>query len=731
MIRYAFILVSAALARETLAQQAIQGRVTGSDGLSISGARVACGAHRTTTNTEGRFTMNAGRCQASISMEGFETRRLALAPGPETSIRLSLAPVTERVVVTALRSEVNLEEAGAAGNVITRELIEQKQQPMAFELLRDLPGLQVAHTSRFGGLTQVYTRGAQRTGTLVTVDGMPVNDPGGELNLAHYSTGDIDRVEVVRGPQSSFFGAEAAAGVIQLFTRRGDPEQTRPHGTLSYERGNFKTDRWIANLTGGNGGALDYSLTTEQLHTIGQFPNDAYRNTTGSGNIGYRIRPTAQLRGTFRSFDSHVGLPNRVAYGTIDHDAHNDDRDYNATIRLETVGPVFSQRAAFGYHRLQSAYTDRKTDGPYRIAALLRDVTTPRPRTYLAALVDPALAATAPPPPGHRYAVRNVTLFPFSSVTEAERANFDYQGTATTARGSTVFGYEFERQAGQISTTPVNRKNHGGFLHQNWNAGRLFLSGGARLEQNSVFGRKFTPRGAASFRLTPSTYLRASAGHGITEPTLLQSFAREQFFVGNPNLRLERTTTVDGGVVQEMANRRVRLEASLFHNRFQDLIVFVTRGNTSTWDNVERSRARGVEVSGQARLLRVVTVAGAYTRLWTRIDLATNPTSFFSGTGQELPRRAANTGSVSVSVAPRRWWIHAGAYFVGERQDIDNFGATRNPGFRNVYAGGAWRLSPHTEPFLRVDNLLNQRWQEILGYTNLGRSTRAGVRVKW
>src|SRR5581483_11758895 len=155
--------------------------------------------------------------------------------------------------------------------------------------LREIPGLQLTDTGRRGGLTDLYTRGGDYTGTLVLLDGVPLNDPGGELNYAHLASTGIERMEVVRGPESALFGAEAAAGVIQLFTVRGDAENTRPHLEASYERGNFDTDRWTASISGGNGHRLDYALSAEQFHTSGEFPNDFYLDTTGTANLGYRI----------------------------------------------------------------------------------------------------------------------------------------------------------------------------------------------------------------------------------------------------------------------------------------------------------------------------------------------------------------------------------------------------------------------------------------------------------
>ncbi len=183
-----------------------------------------------------------------------------MAAGAETRITLPIAGIAERIIVTATRHQATLEEAGVAASVLTRAEIAQRQYPAVTDLLREVPGLQVTTTGRRGSLSSVFTRGSQRTGTLLLVDGVPVNDPGGEFNLGHLTSGDVDRIEVIRGPESALFGAEAAAGAIQVFTRRGDPEIIRPRGSFSYERGSFQSDQWRAGLSGGSGYRLDYSL---------------------------------------------------------------------------------------------------------------------------------------------------------------------------------------------------------------------------------------------------------------------------------------------------------------------------------------------------------------------------------------------------------------------------------------------------------------------------------------
>ena len=727
-----FVLVpTLVLAAENIA---LTGTVLDPSGSTIENARIECAGLIARTGPDGGFRLpGISECNALVSAPGFEEKRIRISTG--APVTLDVAAVTERLLVSAARAETTLEEAGRAANVLTRTTFEQRQFPQIVDVLRELPGFHVIRTGRQGGLTQVFTRGAQRTGTLVMIDGMPVNDPGGDLNFAHLLSGAVERVEVVRGPESALFGAEAAAGVIQISTRRGAPENRIPRGSFSYERGSFQTDRWIADLSGGSGERFDYFLSTEQFHTVSEFPNDFYRNTTGAANLGYRLSAKTQLRGVLRAFDSDSGVPNQTAYGIYDLDAHRQGRDHTLSVRLDDQrGARFLQRVIAGHHRVHDVFSDQISEGPYHLAAIVRDEPGRLrvPRTYMVALVDPDTSPALAP--GTRLVRRTTSLFAFPGEFETSRTMLDYQGTLSQSSGATLFGYEFERQAGSITGSDVERRNHGIFLHQQYNlAGRVFLSGGGRYEQNSVFGSRFTPRGAVSVRLhgeagpLSSSLFRVSAGRGITEPSLLQSFARETTYFGNPDLRPERTTTYEAGLVQEWFGRRLRTEVAAFHNSFQDLIVF----SINTWQNIDRSRARGLEFSGQARLWKHITAAASYTRLFTRITRSNAPDTSAGSVGHELVRRPRHSGAATLSFAPRRWNLLGGATLMGERQDVDLFGVNRNPGYTNVFASGSYRLNRNLMPFLRADNLLNSRYQEVLGYSSLSRTLRGGLRVEW
>jgi vitamin B12 transporter len=718
----------------------VRGVVVDPSSRPVPNAVVRCGDTKTETDSSGRFQFDTpAACDASVDRDGFDAAAIRLEPGGgEVQVRLEISRRSDRVVVSATRTPTTLEESGVSANVFTASDIDQRQSPVVADLLREVPGVNIMATGRRGSITSIFTRGAASTGTLLLLDGVPLNEPGGQVNLANLSTAGIDRVEVVRGAESALFGSEAAAGVVQLFSTRGDVESSKPHGSVAYERGNFQTDRWIANLNGGLLDRIDYSLTADQFHTVGMFANDYFRDTTGTANIGVRLTPKTQLRAVYREFDAVVGNPSQPGWGGFDSDAYGGDRSSTLSVRADdTRSSRFVQRFSFNYNRLRNLYQNVFADAPVTVAALVQQVATPTPRVYMVQQVAPDFPA-ASTPAGLTLVRQTIYDFPDSFTGVFDRKDADYQGTLTHRGGALVFGYRYDRQNGIISGADVNRTNNGGFVHEQYSIGRrLFLTGGARIENSTTFGSRFVPRGSATLQLFgvhqafSATYLRVSAGRGYTEPSLLENFARESFYVGNPALRPEKTNMFDAGIVQELFGRRVRAEITYFRNSFKDLIVYDGSQSPATWSNIDRSWARGFETSFTVRPLRHFEVSGNYTKLYTKI-VETNSFSVYSGPGQELPRRPRDSGAAWVSFTPRRWSLMVGGRAVGERQDADFvYGVTRNPGYGTMFVNASYQITRRLMPYFRMENALNEHYQEVLGYASLTRSVIGGVRVSW
>jgi outer membrane cobalamin receptor len=704
----------------------VRGVVLDPAGRPVEGAKINCGAETSNTDSHGTFEFQKP-CVATVDKPGFARKTIALTDAKDIEITLALASISDRVLVTASGTPVAMEESGVAATVFTSRDFEARQFPFVEDLLRDVPGFSIVQTGRNGGLTSLLARGGNSDTAMVLLDGIPLTEPGGSLDFAHLTSVGLDRVEVVRGPESALYGAEASSAVIQMFTQHGDAESRVPHGSILYERGSFSTDHWAAIINGGLAKRIDYAITADQFRSTGEFANDAYRITTGTGNVGYHFSDTTILRAVYREFDSYTGIPGQVFYGLTDTAATETARDSALSVRFDDArGKRFTQKVVFGYHRYRAVDIDTSSGDPYTIAALTRTVPGPIPYTYLVSLVP---ASTTVAPPGVTLATYTNYPYNYNTPSVTDRSNVQYQGTWTHQGGALTFGYEYERQAGVISQADVARSDNGLFISDHYAVTpRIYLTASARYQQSSTFGSEFAPRGAVTFRLPTETFLRFSASRGIKEPSLLENFAKESFYVGNPALKPETTTSFEAGLSREWLSRRLRTELALFRNSFHDLIEYDSSVYPGTFQNVDRSWARGAEASANFRIARNLAVRGAYTKLYTRITKS----STVSQIGEELLRRPRNSGSISLELTPRRWTVTAGGRFVGERQDADFvFGINRNPGYQYVFVNASYQATKHLTPFVRIQNALDQQYQEALGYSALSRTATGGLRITW
>ena len=193
----------------------VRGVVLDPAGRPVEGAKIACGPETSTTDFHGHFEFQKA-CTATVDKPGFTPKTVSLTEAKDIEITLALAPISDRVLVTSSGTPIAMEEAGVAATVFTASDFENRQFPFVQDLLRDIPGLTVVQTGSNGGLTSVSARGGDSSSAMVLLDGIPITDPGGNIDLAHLTSTGLERVEVVRGPESALYGAEASSAVIQL-----------------------------------------------------------------------------------------------------------------------------------------------------------------------------------------------------------------------------------------------------------------------------------------------------------------------------------------------------------------------------------------------------------------------------------------------------------------------------------------------------------------------------------
>lgn len=721
---------------ESLAAQVSQGTLTGTvldpsraplprvtvRLLDPTGAEVA----RTLTDSQGRFRfegLEGPSYTIEAALPGFETATATGTPGTEIAIVLELAPVREHVVVTATRTEAPTSQVGSSVTVIGRELLESRHSATLTELLRTVPGLALVQSGPPGAFTSVFARGGESDHNKVFIDGVPVNEPGGLFNLANLTPLNLNRVEVVRGPQSALFGSDALGSVIQLFTERGSAERVRPRVSISLEGGKHDTLRSSVGLS-GQFGRFDYALAAARFLTHNAQPNSAFRNTSLSGNFGAALGERASLRLILHGDFGTAGTPGPMVFQRPDSDAFFRRRDRLVSAGFQGRLPGLPESWT---HRLSYAYSRSRQ----RSVNVFLD-----------------------PPP--------FSDFPFDFLNDTRRQRFNYQGDISFAPTQIfTFAAEYEREKGRIGdfTFPpfvvAQRTNVGGVVqHQAVLFGRLYLTGGVRVESNGSFGTEATPRLSLAYFLRHAapeaagfgvTKLKGNLGTGIKEPQFVESFSSSPFFCGNPNLKAERVFSFDLGVEQRLVRNRAKLEVNWFHNRFRDLVMFGP-GDPDPSDalvcfasffNLGRARAKGgeavVEVSPRAGL----HVTGSYTYVnsqvvETRAGLEDHPVF---GVGRPLLRRPRHAGSLAVVWDWRRLNLTSTLVRTGRRVDSDflfpPLGLTRNPGYTKWDLAAGYRSPHRVTYFVVLENLLNEAYMEALGFPALKFTVRGGGRVNF
>jgi vitamin B12 transporter len=714
--------VAIMLAAAAEAQGTLSGTVKTPEGTALAHLVLVvespAGRRTAVTGPDGRFQIAGlppGRHTLRVDVPGFR-----LSPAPEVALgaddvrldlTLSPAPIREQVLVTATRTEAALSTVGVSATVIDRGRIEERAASTLLTLLQEVPGLTVARTGGVGPQASVFLRGGDSNYVRLLVDGVPVNEPGGEYNFGPEVPLELERVEVVRGAGSSLYGTDALAGVIHLVTRRGRGGPAGFH--LEAEGGSFAWLRTRAGVS-GRSGRFDWNAGGLRLRTDNQEPNSALTQYAGAATAGLEGERSS-VRLVVRGEDTRHGTPGQTAFGRPDLDARFERQALVASVRLRHVRGRAVHQLRGGYARMDWASLNPLDSGPY----------VPRWGDRVA----PFTAFDFTDPLGFQH--------------DTARLTAGYQVEAQAAqRHLLTGGVDVEREQGVLGSRaePLlepHRTNAGVYLQDRVAVGaRLFATLGGRLEHNDSFGTSAVPRAALAFRVrggeAPTT-LRASAGAGIKEPTFFESFGVSFYAQGNPLLRPEKSRTFDVGLEQRLAGERVRAEATAFHHDYRDQIAYHVVDPATfqgSWVNLGRTRARGLELSLEASPTAAVRFAGQYTLLDGEVLVSGNAFDPVYAVGRSLVRRPRHQGSLSASWRGARLGLGADLVLVGRRADSDflGLGLDDNEGYARFDARARVGLTHGIDAFLVGENLLDRRYQEVLGYPALGRAVRIGVR---
>jgi vitamin B12 transporter len=723
VVVFAALLSVAASVVHAESQGAVAGSVRTADGtpvpnlvLIVSGPAEA---HTVVTGPEGRYRLTGlepGHYRAALRTAGF------LFAGPsevdvaaaEASLDLTLAPapVRERIVVAATRDEAALSTVGVSATVLDSERIEEREAPSVLALLEEVPGVAIARNGGIGLQGSVFVRGGESNFTRILVDGIPVNEPGGEYNLGPQVPLELERLEVVRGATSSLYGTDALAGVIHLVTRR---YPSAPRWRAEGQGGSFGWWRGEAG-SAGKAGRFDWNGGVIDLRTDNEEPNSRLRLDGLAASLGFEAGPGTALRVSLRGEDMEVGTPGSTAFGRPDLDANFERQIAVAGATLRHTGGKLTHELRAGYARQDWASFNPLDSGPY--VPQSGDVVGPYPFSDF------------PDPLGFQQDTRRLS------------AGYQLE-TQVGGRHLITAGGDVERETGAIGSRaePLlhpERTNGGAYLQDRVViGGRLFVTAGGRIEHNASFGTRAVPRVAAAWTLGASgaTTIKASAGKGIKEPTFFESFGVSFFAQGNPDLRAERSTTFDGGVEQRFFGSRASLAATVFHHDYRDQINYQVVDQTTfqgSFVNLGETRAQGLELSAEAAPRANVRVFAQYTFLDGEVVVSGDAFNPVYAAGRALLRRPRHQGSLSASVSGARLSAGGTLVLVGRRADSDflNLGLEENEGYARVDLRARVRLSSRLEALVVAENVLDREYQEVLGYPSLGRSVRAGLRFR-
>lgn len=595
------------------------------------------------------------------------------------------------VVVTASRRATPAEEVGSAVTVFTAEDIQRRQQRALPDVLQLSPGLNVVQSGGPGGRTSVFIRGANANHTKVLIDGIDANDPsqGGVFDFGAILTADIERIEVLRGPQSGLYGSDAIGGVVNIVTAPpGGPGRLRAR----LEAGSLETFDQALGAS-GQAGPVGYALnvahafsgdsTTTPLALVPAgrpVLSDSYENTTLSGRL--RAQPTdrIELHGTARFTDSRLkfvsdeGFPSAPAAERSVQDAQS--LTARAEARLDAVPGRLQVRAG-------ANLTDYETK-----------ITSPGG---------------------------------FATWNKGDRTKADLRADLTLPRGHTlVAGLEAERERLTDQPTRYDNDNRAVFAELQSRPGApVSLTASARYDDNDRFGGHATVRLAAAHTLAPTgTLLRASYGTGFKAPTLTQLFVSfpDFGFFANPNLEPEESRGFDLGFEQPLGDR-VTVGATYFRQTIRNLIQ--SNAAFDSYENIGRARASGVEAFAAAQLAPGLSARIDYTYVEAKDR----------DTGLTLLRRpkhrltAAADWAATDALTLSATVIHVGSWIDGDR----SFTVPRlkAPDYTLAHLAGEYRVSDRLTAFARIENLTDERYENPVGFERPGRAAFAGVRVSF
>lgn len=787
---FALVFVFSALSTRAAASGgSIHGTVTDPLGAVVSGAQVQLFREgkpiaSTTTDAEGKYRfapLAPGRYQVKTQAPSFTSQQseaiyLGSGSNAAADLTLKIGSVSQQIVVAATGTGLPETQTGASVSVVSSDQFQYK--PEALEPLRQVPGVQVLENGQRGINESLFIRGGESKANKVLLDGIPLNEIGGTVDFGGVFTTGIDQIEVLRGPNSVLYGADALAGVVNLTTTRGTT--FLPQLNYAFDAGNFNSLHQDVSL-GGIFRQLDYFSEFARFDGGNTSANPHFHNATFAGNLGWTPVASTSLRLTVRRVAAKVDVPNAVDFFGIPDDSFQSQANtyIGATLQNQTTSH-WHNLLRYGATRQNSQFVNPSPTGiPDPVFGnFLGNTVTIRGANGFST-TGQAILDFGGSYPQQFFILNNRDLLNFQS---------DYAfGTHLSA----LFGFHYENERGP---KPAERTNfsYTGELHGNlWN--RLYATLGLGIEKNAVFGEAATPRASVAYyvvrprssgRLT-GTRLKFNYGQGIQEPDFFSAdnslFALlsqlpngaqliSQFHIGL--IGAVRSRSFDAGFEQLAWNGRAKLAVTFFHNRFNDQIesvgpdgllrlgvptVVVANTPFGAFVNSLATRALGAETALELNLGHGFTARAAYTYLDAVVRRSFSSDELFPSFNPQFPtvpigafsplvgnrpfNRAPHTGSFYLGYARRKLGLTLSGNFVGRRDSstflLDQFFGSSMllpnhnlaAAYQKIDVSGSYRLNRHVQFYSAVENLASQHYDPAPGFPALPFNFRSGIKI--
>jgi vitamin B12 transporter len=605
----------------------------------------------------------------------------------------------DEVVVTAFRTPTQLDAIGSAYSILTGDDIENRQALTVSDLLRTIPGVEIDRSGPIGTTTTLRMRGGESNHTLVIIDGVVVNDEsqGSIFNFSDLLTTDIERIEVIRGPQSALFGSEALSGVINIITKKGSGETKV---TANLEGGSFNSKRVGGSLSAGTA-MYDYKFSASKFNTDGTdielvSDKDGYDNNHLAFKGNFRPNDKIEFTSSLNHTNSEIEFDNCTLINT--------STDNCQTLSGYTYGALQATHNSFDYHWQNSLKSTFKLIDHESFANNTQ--------------------ASAQASKEYNIALQSSAFFETESLIDANHAftlAYEIESTETTSSNFGTFG----------TTASVEQENLIHSFIAEYRVSffeRLHLSASGRHDDQSLYDEFTTYRTTAAF-VIPETNsrLHGSYGTGFKNPTLGDTasvFGTE--FIGNPNLIPEQSKSWDIGIEQSLFNDKLVFDATYFYERLEDEIstnfIAPTFTTAETLNLAGISKRRGYELSLKANLTDKTDISASYT--YTDATQDQNGTGTFT---REV-RRPPHIASLNLN---HRFYNDRANFNFGIHNNGDDLdtNSRRLKEYTLLNVAGSFDITKYANIYAKIDNLTNQVYQSPIGFFSSGIAAYAGINL--